>query len=112
MYLGEIVEIGPRAAIFGNPQHPYTRRLLAAAPVPDPSSRHRVRRRLPDAETLSAVRPLGYVAPVRSYRELSPGHLVQAWGHEWDVPETNPAPHAAIQHDRFQSKHVNAGALS
>ena len=30
MYLGEIVEIGPREAIFGNPQHPYTKRLLAA----------------------------------------------------------------------------------
>ncbi|MBW4980904.1 ABC transporter ATP-binding protein, partial [Marinobacter adhaerens] len=36
MYLGEIVEIGPRAAIFGDPQHPYTRKLLAAVPVPDP----------------------------------------------------------------------------
>ena len=30
MYLGEIVEIGPREAIFGNPQHPYTKLLLAA----------------------------------------------------------------------------------
>jgi peptide/nickel transport system ATP-binding protein len=109
MYFGEIVEIGPRAAIFGNPQHPYTRRLLAATPVPDPSSRHRVRL-LPDAET--PVRPLGYVAPVRSHRELSPGHFVQAWGHEWDVPEIDRTPHAAIQHDRFQSEHVNVGALS
>jgi peptide/nickel transport system ATP-binding protein len=111
MYLGEIVEIGARAAIFGNPQHPYTRRLLAAVPVPDPASRRTVRR-LPDAETVSSVRPLGYVAQVRSYRELSPGHLVQAWGHEWDVPEIQPAPLAAIQHDRFQSKPANAGALS
>ncbi|WP_082621973.1 ABC transporter ATP-binding protein [Bordetella sp. N] len=42
MYLGEIVEIGPRDAILGNPQHPYTRRLLAAVPVPDP--RHPRRR--------------------------------------------------------------------
>lgn len=39
MYLGEIVEIGPRAAIFGNPQHPYTRKLMAAVPVPDPARR-------------------------------------------------------------------------
>ena len=36
MYLGQVVEIGPRQAVFGDPQHPYTRRLLAAVPVPDP----------------------------------------------------------------------------
>jgi ABC-type oligopeptide transport system ATPase subunit len=33
MYLGEIVEIGPRASIIENPQHPYTRKLMAAAPT-------------------------------------------------------------------------------
>jgi glutathione transport system ATP-binding protein len=39
MYLGQIVEIGPRQAVFGNPQHAYTRRLLEAVPVPDPTRR-------------------------------------------------------------------------
>ena len=39
MYLGEIVEIGPRSAVLDNPQHPYTKRLIAAVPVPDPSLR-------------------------------------------------------------------------
>jgi peptide/nickel transport system ATP-binding protein len=39
MYLGEIVEIGPRAAIIENPRHPYTKRLIAAAPSPDPMRR-------------------------------------------------------------------------
>src|SRR5207302_7328062 len=34
MYLGEIVEIGPRAAIMENPQHPYSKRLTVAVPVP------------------------------------------------------------------------------
>lgn len=39
MYLGEIVEIGRRKDIFGNPTHPYTQRLLNAVPVPDPRQR-------------------------------------------------------------------------
>ncbi len=37
MYLGRAVEQGPRDAIFGNPQHPYTRALLSATPHPDPT---------------------------------------------------------------------------
>ena len=36
MYLGRIVEYAPADELFANPMHPYTRALLAAAPVPDP----------------------------------------------------------------------------
>jgi dipeptide transport system ATP-binding protein len=39
MYLGRVVEQGPRDAIFGNPQHPYTKALLSATPHPDPTRR-------------------------------------------------------------------------
>ncbi|NDH76185.1 MAG: ABC transporter ATP-binding protein, partial [Actinobacteria bacterium] len=39
MYLGQIVEIGPRSAIFENPQHSYTQRLLDAVPIADPRAR-------------------------------------------------------------------------
>ncbi len=76
MYLGEIVEIGPRASVFENPQHSYTRKLMAAVPVPDPSRRG-VRRNLAVDELKSPVRPVGYVAPTRQYREVSSGHLVR-----------------------------------
>ena len=55
MYLGEIVEKGPRSAIFENPQHPYTQRLLAAVPVPDPARRG-ARHALADDDIKSPIR--------------------------------------------------------
>ncbi|QGY31562.1 ABC transporter ATP-binding protein [Pantoea cypripedii] len=75
MLLGEIVEIGPRAAIFENPQHDYTRKLLSSVPVPDPA-RRQLRRHIEVSELKSPVRPLGYVPETRRYREVSNGHWV------------------------------------
>ena len=76
MYLGEIVEIGPRAAIFDNPQHPYTRKLMASVPVPDPS-RRMLKRQMQVDELKSPVRDNGYIPPQRQYQEVSAGHFVQ-----------------------------------
>ena len=41
MYLGEVVDIGPAAAIYAPPYHPYTEALLSAAPIPDPTAQPR-----------------------------------------------------------------------
>ncbi|MFF2327127.1 MULTISPECIES: dipeptide ABC transporter ATP-binding protein [unclassified Streptomyces] len=76
MYLGEIVEIGTRAQIFEDPQHPYTKRLMEAVPVADPA-RRRQRMSRTGMEIKSAVRPVGHVVPKTVYREQSPGHLVK-----------------------------------
>ncbi|NTJ34778.1 ABC transporter ATP-binding protein [Agrobacterium rhizogenes] len=76
MYLGEIVEIGPRASVFENPQHPYTKKLMAAVPVPDPARRG-IKRNLAVEELKSPVRPVGYVTPKRRYREVTHGHFVR-----------------------------------
>ena len=83
MYLGEIVEIGPREAIFENPQHPYTKRLLAAVPIADPARRLQ-KRPVSTDEIKSPVRAPDYVAPARQYRDISPGHAVMVWGEEWE----------------------------
>ncbi|TKT78291.1 ABC transporter ATP-binding protein [Aquamicrobium sp. LC103] len=75
MHLGEIVEIGSRQALFNNPQHAYTKKLLAAVPVADPARRGE--RRIVDSEELkSPIRQPNYVPPVREYRQVSSDHSV------------------------------------
>ena len=75
MYLGQIVEIGPRRAVFGNPRHPYTRRLMSAVPVADPTRRRR-ERALSSEEIPSPIRDVGDEPQVAPLIEVAPGHFV------------------------------------
>jgi peptide/nickel transport system ATP-binding protein len=81
MYMGEIVEIGPRSEVFSNPQHPYTRRLLDAVPIPDPARRQT--RRMAAKELRTPFKPHDYIPPVRTYLEASLGHLYMEPGEDW-----------------------------
>ena len=75
MYLGQIVEIGPRRAVFEDPQHAYTRKLLAAVPVADPARRHG-KRELSSEEIPSPIRAIGDEPVVLPLEEVAPGHYV------------------------------------
>ncbi|WP_245519342.1 ABC transporter ATP-binding protein [Neorhizobium sp. JUb45] len=74
MYLGEVVEIGPREEIFANPAHPYTQKLLKAVPMPDPA--RRLVRQAPDtSEPKSALRPVDFVSDNMPMTEVTKGHF-------------------------------------
>jgi len=64
MYRGRIVEMGDTAKIFGAAQHPYTKALLSAIPVPDPDARRE--RIVLDPTSFDRAAPL---------REVSGGHF-------------------------------------
>jgi peptide/nickel transport system ATP-binding protein len=75
MYLGQIVEMGPAAAVLGDPRHPYTKKLLTAVPVADPSRRHLAREAL-EGEVPSPFRPVDFEPIHVTLRDVGDGHLV------------------------------------
>lgn len=91
LYLGRVMEIAPTAALYAQPQHPYTQALLAAAPIPDPAQRRQIpllhgdvpspanppsgcvfRTRCPHAIDLCA-------STATPLREVRPGHWNACW---------------------------------
>jgi len=75
MYLGRIVEMGPRAQVFENPQHAYTQALMKAVPIADPRQR-KSERDLNFKPIPSPIHDLGYQPEDSEYLEITPGHFV------------------------------------
>ncbi|UJD88596.1 dipeptide ABC transporter ATP-binding protein [Rahnella aquatilis] len=75
MYLGQIVEIGSRRAVFETPQHAYTRKLMAAVPVADPAHKRKDQALLVD-EIPSPVRGLHDEPVVMPLVKVGEGHFV------------------------------------
>jgi oligopeptide transport system ATP-binding protein len=90
MYLGRIVELSDRNNVYQNPQHPYTRALLSAVPVPDPRAEAQRKRIILSGELPSPANPppgcpfhtrcnMAIEAcskQVPAWREIQPGHWV------------------------------------
>ncbi|MEM1264505.1 MAG: ABC transporter ATP-binding protein [Pseudomonadota bacterium] len=78
MRRGRIVEHGPRGDVLQAPRHPYTRDLLAAVPVADPSQAGRPKPRREATLSASTVRPLGTPSQPATYLSVGQSHFVEA----------------------------------
>jgi oligopeptide/dipeptide ABC transporter ATP-binding protein len=91
MYLGKVVELASRQALFSDPLHPYTQALMSAIPIPDPHVR-RQRILLPGDVPSPLNPPRGCRfhprCPVAMehcsieeprFQEVSPGHFAACW---------------------------------
>lgn len=74
MYAGQLVEIGAAAAVLGNPQHSYTKRLISAVPAID---RRRQHFKVDTTHVPSLVRPRGYEPPPAAWRDAGDDHRVR-----------------------------------
>lgn len=70
MYQGKLVELAPTDELFENPQHSYTKKLLAAAPIADPKKAR-------EAMTKSVIQESIRLASEAEWREIAPNHFVR-----------------------------------
>lgn len=74
LYLGQIAELGSRQQVLETPTHSYTKRLLSAVPVADPTMERSLGRLT--GEIPSPVRHVGDEPLIVSHTEVAPGHFV------------------------------------
>ena len=93
LYLGRVMELADRERLYSAPQHPYTKALLSAAPIPDPVSERTRKRVKLDGEPPSPLDPRaslrflpsrltlepGLPIYVPELKEVAPGHLVSEY---------------------------------
>jgi peptide/nickel transport system ATP-binding protein len=107
MYLGKIVEVGPSEEILARPKHPYTRALLSAVPVPDPSIRRTpvkikggISKAINPTPECRFIARCPYAAevcrtnPHPPLEEKGPAHFVSCYRSE-EIEDEEPAPVAA-----------------
>jgi peptide/nickel transport system ATP-binding protein len=74
MYAGQIVEIGDAGSVLSDPQHNYTRRLIAAVPAVERRQQHFA---VDATQVPSLVRPAGYEPPLAVWRQAGKDHQVR-----------------------------------
>ncbi|MGZ9720476.1 ABC transporter ATP-binding protein [Rhizobium miluonense] len=74
LYLGQIMEMGSRRQVFETPMHDYTRRLLSAVPVADPTVERKTA--LIEGEIPNPVRRVGDEPPILTREEIGAGHFI------------------------------------
>ena len=74
LYLGQIMEMGSRRQVFETPAHDYTRRLLSAVPVADPTARRETA--MIEGEIPNPVRRVGDEPAILVHEEIRSGHFV------------------------------------
>ena len=111
MFLGRIVEIGPRAAVMEDPRHPYTQQLLKAVPVPDPTVR-KLEQDLDFKPIPSPIFDLDYDPAPSVYEDLGDGHkvLTGEWGGFQAEFGDHPATPARSAHLRDRGAEAAADA--
>ncbi len=75
MFAGQVVEIGDARSVLSDPQHPYTRKLIAAVPTIDRRKQHF---ELDTRQVPSLVRPLGFEPSAARWLQCGQDHMVRA----------------------------------